>query len=111
MIITDGGLKSISTEQPPTKQLFIQFARHALRRGQRTDNGLNLVSREVEEDLKEIEIEHRYNYKALLWPRANGDMKGQNRSLTRKERIGRTSSTGSFWHTVPRHIRLQEGVL
>ena len=45
----------------------------------RTDNGSNLVSKEMEDSLSELGIEHRYT--TPLWPRANGEVERQNRSL------------------------------
>ena len=55
----------MSPVQPPANKTIIhcldaQFARHGLPRGLRTDNGSNVVSKEVEEYLKEMGIEHRY---------------------------------------------------
>ena len=40
--------------------LDAQFARHGIPKGLCTDNGSNLVSKEVEEYLKEMRIVHRY---------------------------------------------------
>ncbi|XP_022809256.1 uncharacterized protein K02A2.6-like [Stylophora pistillata] len=39
--------------------LNAQFARHGLPKGLRTDNGANVVSKEVEDYLNEMGIEHR----------------------------------------------------
>ena len=64
--------------------LDAQFARHGLQRGLRTDNGSNLVSKEVEEYLKEMGIKHRYT--TPLWPRAKGEVERQNRSLLKSIR-------------------------
>ena len=62
-----------------THCLDAQFARHGLPKGLRTDNGSNLVSKEVEDYQNEMGIEHRYT--TPLWPRANGEVERQNRSL------------------------------
>ena len=59
--------------------LDAQFARHGLPKGLRTDNGSNLVSKEVEEYLEEIGVEFRYM--KPLWLRANGEVERQNQSL------------------------------
>ena len=45
----------------------------------RTDNGPNLVSNEIEDYLKEMGVEHRHT--TPLWPRANGEVERQNRTL------------------------------
>ena len=74
-------------------RLDAQFARHGLPRGLRTDNGSNLVSKEVEEYLKEMGIEHRYTIP--LWPRANGEVERQNRSLLKSIRAAHAE--GKNW--------------
>ena len=51
--------------------LDAQFARHGLPKGLRTDNGSNLVFKELEDYLNEMGIEHRYT--TPLWARANGE--------------------------------------
>ena len=58
--------------------LDAQLARHGVPRSLCTDNGANLVSKEVEDYLKEMGVEHRYT--TPLWPRANGEVERQNRS-------------------------------
>ena len=73
--------------------LDAQFARHGLPRGLRTDNGSNLVSRELEEYLKEMGIEHHYT--TPLWPRANGEVERQNRSLLKSARAAHAQ--GKNW--------------
>ena len=73
--------------------LDAQFARHGLPRGLRTDNGSNLVSREIEEYLKEMGIEHHYT--TPLWPRANGEVERQNRSLLKSVRAAHAE--GKNW--------------
>ncbi|KAL9973704.1 hypothetical protein ACROYT_G020192 [Oculina patagonica] len=57
--------------------LNAQFAEHGLLKGLRTDNDSNLVSREIEEYLEEMGIEHRYT--TPLWSRANGEVERQKR--------------------------------
>lgn len=53
-----------------------------------TNNCSNLVSKEVEEYLKEVGIEHYYT--TPLWPRANGKVERQNRSLLKSIRAANT---------------------
>ena len=55
--------------------------------------GSNLVSKEVEEYLKEMGIEHRYT--TPLWPRANGEVERQNRSLLKSIRAAHAE--GKNW--------------
>ena len=73
--------------------LDAQFASHGIPKGLRTDNGSNLVSKEVEEYLKEMGIEHRYT--TPLWPRANGEVERQNRSLLKSMRAAHAE--GKNW--------------
>ena len=55
------------------------FTRHGIPETLRTDNGSNLVSHEMEEFLDELGIKHKKTIP--LWPRANGEVKRQNKSL------------------------------
>jgi len=73
--------------------LDAQFARHGLPKGLRTDNGSNLVSKEVEDYLNEMGIEHRYT--TPLWPRADGEVEKQNRSLLKSMRAAHAE--GKNW--------------
>ena len=66
------------------KRLDAQFARHGIPRSLRTDNGPNLVSNEMESYLKEMGITHKLT--TPLWPRANGEVERQNRSLLKAMR-------------------------
>ena len=66
------------------KHLDAQFARHGIPRSLRTDNGPNLVSNEMESYLKEMGITHKLT--TPLWPRANGEVERQNRSLLKAMR-------------------------
>ena len=61
------------------------FARYGVPAGLRTDNGSNLVSEEMEKYLEETGIVHHYN--SPLWPRANGEVERQNRSLLKAMRV------------------------
>ena len=67
------------------KCLDSHFARYGLPTGLRTDNGSNLVSEEMEKYLEEMGIVHHYN--TPLWPRANGEVERQNRSLLKAMRV------------------------
>ena len=78
------------------------FARYGVPAGLRTDNGSNLVSEEMEKYLEEIGIVHHHN--TPFWPRANGEVERQNRSLLKAMReqmgkIGGWSSTSFHWPT------------
>lgn len=55
------------------------FATHGLPYSIRTDNGPQFVSDEMENYLKENDIEHVYT--TACWPQANGEVERQNRSL------------------------------
>ena len=55
------------------------FTRHGIPETLRTDNGSNLVSREMEEFLDELGVKHKKTIP--LWPRANGEVERQNKSL------------------------------
>ena len=67
-----------------TKCLDGHFSRHGIPRGLKTDNGSNLVSDELDSYLLEMGIEHRHT--TPLWPRANGEVERQNRSLLKAMR-------------------------
>ena len=69
------------------QRLDSQFARYGIPKSLRTDNGPNLVSTEIEDYLKEMGVEHRHA--TPLWPRANGEVERQNRTLLRPTRRGR----------------------
>ena len=73
--------------------LDAQFSRHGLPKGLRTNNGSNLVSKEVEQYLEEMGVEHRYT--TPLWPRANGEVERQNRSLLKSVRAAHAE--GKAW--------------
>ena len=73
--------------------LDAQFARHGLPKGLRTDNGSNLVPKEVEEYLEEMGVELRYT--TPLWPRANGEVERQSRSLLKCVRAAHAE--GKAW--------------
>lgn len=68
-----------TTSKNIIQRLVAQFARYGLPKGLLTDNGPNLVSNEIEDYLKEMEVEHRHT--SPLWPRANGEVERQNRAL------------------------------
>ena len=60
------------------------FTRHGIPETLRTDNGSNLVSHEMEEFLDELGIKHKRTIP--LWPRANGEVERQNKSLLKAMR-------------------------
>ena len=61
------------------------FARYGVPAGLRNDNGSNLVSEEMEKYLEEMGIVHHRN--TPFWPRANGEIERQNRSLLKAMRV------------------------
>ena len=67
------------------KCLDNHFARYGVPVGLRTDNGPNLISQEMESYLKEMGIKHQLA--SPLWPRANGEVERQNRSLLKSMRL------------------------
>ena len=62
------------------------FIRHGIPEALRTDKGSNLVSHEMEEFLDELGIKHKKII--TLWPRANGEVERQNKSLLKAMRAG-----------------------
>ena len=60
------------------------FTHHGIPETLRTDNGPNLVSHEMEEFLDELGIKHKKTIS--LWPRANGEVERQNKSLLKAMR-------------------------
>ena len=77
-------IKSTSSEAI-IKCLDRQFSRYGVPSTLRSDNGPNLVSAEMEEYLDEMGIKHRLT--TPLWPRANGEVERQNRSLLKAMRV------------------------
>ena len=77
------------------QRLDAQFARYGLPMVLRTDNGSNLVSGEIEKYLEEMGIKHLRT--TPLWPRANGEVERQNRSLLKAIRVAHAE--GKNWRT------------
>ena len=68
------------------KCLDKQFSRYGVPSTLRTDNGANLVSAEImEKYLAQMGIKHRFI--TPLWPRANGEVEWQNRSLLKAMKV------------------------
>ena len=67
------------------KCLDSHFARYGVVVGLRTDNGSNLVSEEMEKYLEEMGIIHHHT--TPMWPRANGEVERENRSLLKAMRV------------------------
>lgn len=61
------------------------FTRYGVPVGLRTDTGFNFLSEEMEKYLERMGIVHRHNTR--LWPRANGEVKRENRSLLKATKI------------------------
>ena len=76
------------------KRLDAHFARHGMPRSLKTDNAPNLASKEVDDYLREMGIEHRKT--TPFWPRANGEVERQNRSLLKAMRAA--AAEGRNWH-------------
>ena len=75
------------------KCLENHFTRHGIPETLQTDNGSNLVSREMEEFLDEMGIKHKKTIP--LWPRANGEVERQNKSLLKSMRAAQAE--GKPW--------------
>ena len=73
-----------TTSEVIIKCLDKQFSRYGVPRTLRTDNGANLVSAEMDGYLDEMGIRRRLT--TPLWPRANGEVERQNRSLLKAMR-------------------------
>ena len=73
-----------TTSEVIIKCLDKQFCRYGVPRTLRTDNGANLVSAEMDGYLTEMGIKRRLT--TPLWPRANGEVERQNRSLLKAMR-------------------------
>ena len=73
-----------TTSETIFKCLDKQFSRFGVLSTLRTNKTPNLVSAEMEEYSNEMGIEHRLT--APLWPRANGEVERQNRSLLKAMR-------------------------
>ena len=75
------------------QRLDAQFARYGIPKSLRTDTSPNLVSNEIEDYLKEMGVEHRHT--SPLWPRANGEVERQNRTLLKAFRAAHAE--GKNW--------------
>ena len=80
-------LKKSASSSVVIDRLHALFARHGIPKGLRTDNGPQFVSAEFAAFLEEMGIEHHRTI--LLWPRANGEVERQNRSLVKILKIAR----------------------
>ena len=82
-----------TTSKVIIQRLDAQFARYGIPKTLRTDKGSNLVSEEVEDYLKEMGVKHLHT--TPLWPRANGEVERQNKSLLKAIRA--THAKGRNW--------------
>lgn len=71
-------------------KLDCHFARHGLPHSIRSDNGPQFVSSQFTEYLEETGIEHRRT--TPLWPRANGEVERQNRSLLKAIKVAQVEN-------------------
>ena len=74
-----------TTSKVIISRLRTQFARHGIPHSLRTGNGPQFVSDEFRQFLSEMGIQHRRN--TPLWPRANGEVERQNRTLLKTLKI------------------------
>ena len=97
-----------TTSEVIIKCLDKQFCRYGVTRTLRTDNGANLVSAEMNGYLTEIGIKRRLT--TPLWPRENGEVERQNRSLLKAMRAALAEkkdwrSELNKYRLVPPHTR------
>ena len=97
-------------------RLHAHFARYGLPRTLRTDNGPQFASEEFAAFLAEMGVDHLRN--TPLWPRANGEVERQNRSLLKilqiahaEHRPWRPSYSASCKRTGQRLTRRQASAL
>ena len=77
------------------------FTGHGIPETLRTDNGSNLISCETEEFLDELGIKHKKTIP--LWPRANGEVERQNKSLLKAMRAAQAE--GKPWqHELQKYL-------
>lgn len=74
-----------TTSASVIKCLDSDFAWYGVPVGLRTDNGSNFVPEEMDKYLEEMGIIHHHTMP--LWPRANGEVEGENRSLLKAMRV------------------------
>ena len=74
-------LKKSASSSVVIDRLHALFAGHGIPKGLRTDNGPQFVSAEFAAFLEEMGIEHHRT--TPLWPRTNGEVERQNRSLVK----------------------------
>ena len=67
-----------TTSKIVIQRLIAQFARYGIAKSLRIDDSPNLVANEIDDYLKEMGLEHRHT--TSLWPKANGEVEGQNRT-------------------------------
>ena len=84
-----------TTSADVIKAISPMFTRFGIPYSLRTDNGPQFVSDEFEKFLAANGIEHRKT--TLLWPQANGEVEGQNRSLLKCLQIAQVE--GKDWRT------------
>ncbi|XP_062511800.1 uncharacterized protein K02A2.6-like [Corticium candelabrum] len=74
-----------TTAQSVINRLNVHFARYGIPRSIRTDNGPQFIASEFTAFLNELGIQHRRN--TPLWPRANGEVERQNRTLLKAIKV------------------------
>ena len=82
--------------------LRIHFCRHGAPDSLRTDNGPQFISAEFVDFLQEFGIQHRRN--TPLWPRANGEVERQNRTLLKTLKIAQLENKS--WQVELQHFLL-----
>ena len=77
------------------------FCTHRLPQSLKTDNDTQFVSDEFEHFLKTNDLEYRTS--TPLWPKANGEVERQNRSLLKALRIARAEKK-NIWTVMRDHL-------
>ena len=84
-----------NTSKSVIQCLRTHFARHGIPHSLRTDNRPQFISDEFAAFLQELGVQHRRN--TPLWPRANGEVERQNRTLLKALKIAH--SEGKPWQS------------
>ena len=95
-------LKSSTTAEVIINRLDNHFCRQGLPTSLRTDNGPQFVADVFKQYLAEVGVEHRRT--TPLWPRANGEVERQNRSLLKTIRVAHAE--GKPWRAELRKFLL-----
>ena len=95
-------LQSSTTAEVIANRLDHHFSRHGLPTSLRTDNGPQFIAGSFKKYLAEVGVEPRRT--TSLWPRANGEVERQNRSLMKAIRVAHAE--GKPWRAELRKFLL-----